>query len=266
MTVPGQETVYNFKDLLAQAKTASFEALPIGNYDVEIHEATAVTSSTQKPMIKIKAKVFTGPHTKRTVMTQFTLSVDNAIALNIFFRNLRAFGLTDEWLTAIGGAQDLTPIAQALVGRKATFKLKQKTWQGELRNEVEGVFPLSGAPSAPPQMLPGSGPIAGVPTGGGAVTVTPPPPPPQGNVLTSPPGSATVAQSPVQPPTPTQVETPVAPPAAPPTPPPPPAQQVPAQPPVQATPPPPPVQDVPQQPAAAPEQLPTPPPPPPLQF
>jgi hypothetical protein len=261
MTVPGTETVYNFKDLLAQAKTASFEALPIGDYDVEIHEATATISSTQKPMIKIKAKVITGPHTKRTVMTQFVLSVENAVALNIFFRNLRAFGLTDEWLTAIGGANDLTPIAQALVGRKARFTLGQKQYQGETRNEVNGVKPMTGAPAAPPQSLPGSGlPGAGMPTGG---------------VTTPPAQPAAVAQPPAQPPSPPQDVPPAQPAAAPVTPPPPPAQQAPAAQPAQqvaATPPPPPqqpaaapVQDAPAQPPAQPETLSTP-PPPPLQF
>jgi hypothetical protein len=263
MTVPGTETVYNFKDLLAQAKTASFEALPIGNYDIEVSEATAVTSSTNKPMIKVKAKVTTGPYTKRTVMTQFVLSTDNAIALNIFFRNLRAFGLTDEWLTALGGAQDLTPIAQALVGRRAVFELGIREWQGENRNEVKNVKPPSGVAAAPPQGLPGTGglPGSGLP-GGGSMTMTPP----------APPAQPAVAQPPAQAPAPVQDVPPAAPAAAPVTPPAPPAQQqVPAQP-VAAPPAPPaqPVQDAvpapPAEPAAAPESLPTPPPPPPLQF
>jgi hypothetical protein len=46
-------TTIDFKRAIQDAKSASFEALPVGDYDVEVVESTAVRSSNGKPMVKV---------------------------------------------------------------------------------------------------------------------------------------------------------------------------------------------------------------------
>lgn len=149
-------TTVNFNQVLQDAKSASFEALPVGDYDVEVEKADSVTSSNGRPMIKTTFKVVVGPHTNRKVINNFVLVVDNPTALAIFFRNMKVLGLTDEFFASLGASGTLDPVAQAIVGRRARLKLGQREWNGEMRNEVNGVMPYTGAPGAV-----GGGPSAG---------------------------------------------------------------------------------------------------------
>lgn len=171
-------TTISFKDLLQEAKSVSHEALPLGDYDVEIETADAVTSSTGKPMIKVKARVINGPHERRPVLTQFVLSMENSTAVSIFFRNMRSFGLDEAFFASLGMVGDLTPVASALVGRRARWTLGHREWQGETRNEVTAIKPYTGAPgpqaSVPTTGVPG--PVA--PTGGASPSSVPSSAPP----------------------------------------------------------------------------------------
>lgn len=153
------------------AKNASFDPLPIGNYDAECISADAVTSSTGKPMIKCKFEVITGPHAKRKFFNQYVLSVENEVALAMFFRQMKAFGMDENFFAAVG-AQGLGPVAQTMLGKRATFELGIRKWQDEDRNEVKSTKPLAGGTM--PGGLPGSGAVLlpglpgtpGLPTGG----------------------------------------------------------------------------------------------------
>ncbi len=174
-------TTVNFTQVLKDAKSASFEALPIGDYDVEVEKADSVTSSNGRPMIKATFKVIVGPHTNRKIINNFVLVVDNPTALAIFFRNMKAMGLGDEFFTSLGASGTLDPVAQSLVGRRARLKLVQREWNGEMRNDVNGVMPYTGAPGGmggaaagpaagpmsalvgTPGPLPTPGPIANIP-------------------------------------------------------------------------------------------------------
>lgn len=171
-------TTVNFTQVLQDAKSASFEALPIGDYDVEVDKAEAVTSSNGRPMIKATFKVIVGPHTNRKVINNFVLVIDNPNALAIFFRNMKALGLADEFFASLGASGTLDPVAQALVGRRARLKLGQREWNGEMRNEVNGVMPYTGAPggmggNSPSMTGPGAGPMSLVGTPGPAPTPGP---------------------------------------------------------------------------------------------
>jgi hypothetical protein len=164
----------DLRALFETAKTASYEALPVGDYPVEIFSADAVTSSNGKPMIKVKLKVLSGPHANRQIFNQFVLSTDNANALAIFFRHMRAFGLNEQYIAGLGVVNDLSPLAQALLGRQAVVTLGHREWQGETRNEVNGIKPLTGAVGAPGAgALPGSQPLPG-PAGPGGPAVSVP--------------------------------------------------------------------------------------------
>lgn len=161
----------DFGKAIQDARGASFEALPIGDYDVEVAKAEAVTSQNGKPMVKTTFKVVSGPYEKRPIINQFVLSLENPQATAIFFRHMKAFGLTEEWFASLGQVQSLEPVASALLGRRARLSLGHREWQGETRNEVKAVKPYTGAPGSF-----GAGPAGPAPTGPGAFTGGPTPP------------------------------------------------------------------------------------------
>lgn len=173
-------TTINFGQVLQDAKSASFEALPIGDYDVEVTKAEAVTSSNGRPMIKTTFKVIVGPHTNRQVINNFVLSVDSPVALSIFFRHMKCFGLDDQFFAALGSAGTLDPAANAMVGRRVRLTLGQREWNGEQRNEVNQVKPYTGAPGGTGGPAAGPQGFTGVPSPGPAAygaTPTPAPAP-----------------------------------------------------------------------------------------
>jgi Protein of unknown function (DUF669) len=149
-------TTIDFQKVIQDAKSASNEPLPIGDYDVEIAEATATTSSNDRPMIKVVMKVLDGPHARRSLRTQFVMTLENPVALSIFFRHMKCFGLDEQFF--LSGLNNLGPVAQALQGRRANVTVKHREWQGELQNEVSRIKPYTGAPKMVPSG-PG-GPVA----------------------------------------------------------------------------------------------------------
>lgn len=199
-------TTIDFNRALQDAKGASFEALPVGDYDVEVAKTEAVISQNGKPMIKTTMRVVSGPYEKRPIINQFVFSGENPQAVAIFFRHMKAFGLTEEFFSALGAVSSLEPVANALVGRRARLTIGHREWQGETRNEVKSVKPYTGAPPAVAPTGPGAAmapPLAG-----------PAPLPPQfanGGPVPAP-------AAPVAPPAPTAAPAPL-PPAAPPLPP-----------------------------------------------
>lgn len=192
-------TTIDFGKALADAKSASFEAMPIGDYNIEVVSADAVTASTGRPMIKCKMKVIDGAYTNRPVMTQFVLVIDNPNALSMFFRNMRGFGIEESFFAQLGNMASLDPVAAALVGRRAQVTLGIRQWQGEDRNEVTGIKKYTGAPGtvqgAPggpvPPSMPGMPPAVGP-----QFAAQPPAPQAPQMVPTAPP---IAAQSPAQP-------------------------------------------------------------------
>lgn len=180
-------TTVNFTQVLKDAKSASFEALPIGDYDVETEKSEAVQSSNGRPMIKTTFKVIVGPHTNRKVINNFVLVVDNPVALAFFFRNMKCFGLDDNFFAMLGEHGSLEPVAAAMEGKRVRLTLGQKEWNGEMRNEVKAIKPYTGAPggmggpAGPPAMtgVPGPSPAAygAVPTPAPMPTPAPAPAP-----------------------------------------------------------------------------------------
>lgn len=200
---------FDFNTLMQQAKSASFEPLPAGDYDAECISADAVTSSTGKPMIKCKFEVITGPHAKRKFFNQFVLSTESEVALAMFFRHMKAFGMDENFFAAVGQG-GLAPVAQTLLGRRARFTLGIRKWQEEDRNEVKAVKPIAGGaatgglPGAGmPAALPGVPNVGGLPTSGptpAAATpaaIAQPVAPPPAAPVTAPP-QVTAPASPVQ--------------------------------------------------------------------
>lgn len=150
--------------------------LPNGIYDVEVTKAEAKSTKAGKPMFSLSAKVLGGPQAGRFVWTNITVTVENPNAMRMFFLNMAAFGLKDDFFKR-SPAPSNADVAAALVGRKARFDVGVQTsgmYAG--RNEVKKIGPASGAPTPSPTALPGSAPVP-VPTAAPAPVPVPSAPP-----------------------------------------------------------------------------------------
>lgn len=246
-------TVYDFNALLKEAATGN--AWPIGDYDFEVVEALATKAANSgNPMIKVKFRCIVGPYAGKIVNNNFNLTPDNGVALNIFFRHMAALGLDSQFFAALGTTGDLTPVAQALLGRRARVTLSHREWpagSGMMTNQVAGVKPMDGLPAGGPQ----GGPQ--IPQSPAQLSVVPPPPP-QGPAAPAVPQYAPPAAAPVAPPAAAQPTTTYVPPPAPQmppaTPPAPATQYVPPAPPTTQIPATPPAPQAPQAPPQVPPQ------------
>src|SRR4051812_42688493 len=114
-------------ELMDAAGDSDFAPIPQGDYDVKIVEGTATKSSPDKPMWKITVEVEGGPHAGKKAWTQQTLTMDNANALQIFFHQMAAAGLTQDFFKT---EPDPQQIANALLGRRFRAKLIIEEYQG----------------------------------------------------------------------------------------------------------------------------------------
>lgn len=153
----------NFGALLGAA-SADFDPVPDGDYECQVVEAKASTTSTGKTMFVVKYNVLTGPHTNRKIFNNFTVSPENPNALGFFFRHMAAMGLTRDYF-----AQSPHPVhvAEALNGRRAKLKVGHREWGGVMRNDVKDVMAPTGSVAAAPAQQ------AGVPQMPGAVAMPP---------------------------------------------------------------------------------------------
>ncbi len=144
----------NFQQLMAEAGEG-FQPIPPGPYTVECEKAEAITSSTQKPQIRVTLRVLGGDHNGRKLFDQFTLTAGNPAALGFFFDNMASFGL-DRSFFASNPAMPY--VAQMLLGRQCNIAVGIEPYQGVDRNKVKQYRPIAGgqAPAmAPQQGIPG---------------------------------------------------------------------------------------------------------------
>jgi hypothetical protein len=197
---------------LMKTMGAQLEVIPVGDYDVVVKTATAgTTKAGDKPMIKVKYSIESGPQAGRVVYHNITITQDNQNALLMFFGQMKALGLDASFFAA---GPSLETVAQQLVGKRARVSLQHRQWQGATQVDVNRVNPpLGGQGAGPgPAGLGAPAPVAAAP---------------------APLAPAPVAPAPVAPPSPASAPVaapaPLVPPAAEaPTPPPPPAPAAPA--------------------------------------
>lgn len=225
---------YDWNGLKQQAATGP-ALLPKGDYVGKVASAEAKkTNDGAKDMIVAKFEILAGPAAGQALWNNFVLSPENANALGFFFEHLAALGISD---AAFAQQPSMETLASWIVqlARPVILSVSHRTWQGQLRNQVDGVRPYGadGQAAAPPAP--------------GAIAAPPAPPVPPAPVAPPAPPQAPAAPVPAAP-----VPAPVAPaapaPVAPPPPAPAPAAGVPAAPP----PPPAPVPVAPPMPPAAP--------------
>lgn len=158
-----------FGDILKQAEAsgATFEVLEAGEYVAKIIESDYQTSANGKPQIKTRWEVVSGPKAGfKGLWNYFTLTVDNPNAMAIFYRQMTALGITNEFMATLAQATPeiaMKQIASALNGRTAKIKVKVDTeWNNnkiERINPVPPEFSVTGSPGAG-SPFPGSAPAS----------------------------------------------------------------------------------------------------------
>lgn len=130
----------NWGQLYDSAGSAD-DALPPGDYEVEVTKAEAKTSKNGKPMYAVTCKVVSGPHAKRGVWHNIVVSPENPNAMRMFFLNMKAFGIGEDFFKrAPSPSHD--QVAAALVGRRCKMTLAvQTTGAYAGRNEVKKIAP-----------------------------------------------------------------------------------------------------------------------------
>lgn len=192
-------TTQSWKDLKKTAEDAS-KPLPADWYNVVVEKAESTMSSTNKPMIKVVLVVTSGPQANnRKVWTQFVFSPDSPFALQMFFKNLAAFGLNDSFFDSLppNPEQGMGIIAESLIGLSARAKIEPRTFNGVERDNVIELAAGQGSGSVAPRPAgvgsvapaPGGAPTAPIPAGASPVVApaTPQvPPTPTGGGSTPP--------------------------------------------------------------------------------
>lgn len=160
----------------AQESGGSFDLIPADNYISKCIESEYKLSSGGKPQIKTRWEVVQGPHAGyKGIWLYFTLTIDNPNAVAIFFRQIKAMGITQDFLDALSEFDNETAvkqIANALEGRMASLKMKQDLEYNNMKvdrlNPVPPDFVGGGTVAAP------SAPFGGEAAAPGAAAPAPP--------------------------------------------------------------------------------------------
>lgn len=129
----------NWSDLIKDAgETGNYDALPDGDYDLVVVEATATTSQSGKTMFKIKAQVEGGAHNKRLVWDNLVVTQDSPAALGMLFKKFHAMGIGRGYFdTNPTNAQ----IESTILGRRFRAQIGSRMYNGAKKNEIRNYFP-----------------------------------------------------------------------------------------------------------------------------
>jgi hypothetical protein len=134
------------KDAGESSGGGNYEPIPDGDYEFTVVEAPVKETSTGKTMFALKAQVEGGAFDKRLVWDNMVISPENSTALNIFFSQMSAMGLTREFFDR---KPEVAQISQALTGRRFRGRVTTRTYNGKKSNEIKNYYPSQGG-SVPP--------------------------------------------------------------------------------------------------------------------
>lgn len=116
----------SWDDFMAEAADA-FNPLPEGEYEFITTETEGKVSSTGNPMVKVKAKVISGPHTGKSIKEFYVIR--SASQAKKFLLHMKAMGIT----------------ADTLAQRKPTMQqlakvMENKPFRGKVRHTSDDTF------------------------------------------------------------------------------------------------------------------------------
>jgi uncharacterized protein DUF669 len=124
---------------MAKAAAEASKLIPDGNHLFIVETAERVTAQSGSLMLKVKLSCQEeGSFNKRKLFTNLVVTLDNPVALSIFFRHAAALGITDMDDDA-SIEQSLDAMAVAIIGRLVTVNVGHKVYQGREMNEVKNL-------------------------------------------------------------------------------------------------------------------------------
>lgn len=192
-----------FAELMDQAAEGAGGATPIPDnvYQFFVKTSKATVASTGKPMIVAQLVVVGGPYDGRWIYNNFVVSEDNPNALGIFQRHMEAMGIPHASIVQLGPiSQGLPTLADWLLNRQGMMVVGHRIWQGQTKNEVNDIRPLTavgGIPSVPAPAETAAVAPAPIPVAPAPVATAIPAQPPTPAVVA--PAAAPVAPAPVAP-------------------------------------------------------------------
>lgn len=131
----------NFADIIEDIDYDAFAPVPVGVYPVEIIKAEAKQASTGREMINVQLRIVDGPSKGRMLFNNFVWVPENDKAVQMFFVNMREFGLGKEYFR---GNPTFEQLANELLNRRVMVEIEHTEYNGSTREQVKRIKKIEG--------------------------------------------------------------------------------------------------------------------------
>lgn len=126
---------------IAKQSDVSFEVLPKDKYLAKVVEVGTTPAASGKDMFTVKFEVTQGPRAGAKIWNRIVISPENPNAVVFLFKNLAAFGITQDVLQH---EPSIAQIAGMMQDRLVWLDVIIKPYNGEDRNEVKSMSAYQG--------------------------------------------------------------------------------------------------------------------------
>lgn len=131
----------NFADIIEDIDYDAFAPVPVGVYPVEVIKAEAKQASTGREMINVQLRIIDGPSKGRMLFNNFVWVPENDKAVQMFFVNMREFGLGKEYFRANPTFEQL---ANEMLNRRVMVEIEHTEYNGNTREQVKRIKKIDG--------------------------------------------------------------------------------------------------------------------------
>ena len=131
----------NFADIIENIDYDAFASVPVGVYPMEVIKSEAKQASTGREMINVQLRIIEGPSKGRMIFNNFVWAPENDKAVQMFFVNMREFGIDKEYFR---NNPTFEQLANEMLNRRALIEIEHEEYQGTTRERVRRVKKLAG--------------------------------------------------------------------------------------------------------------------------
>ena len=131
----------NFADIIEDIDYDAFAPVPVGVYPVEVIKAEAKQASTGREMINVQLRIVDGPSKGRMLFNNFVWVPENDKAVQMFFVNMREFGLGKEYFRTNPTFEQL---ANEMLNRRVMVEIEHTEYNGNTREQVKRIKKIDG--------------------------------------------------------------------------------------------------------------------------
>lgn len=131
----------NFADIIEDIDYDAFAPVPVGVYPVEVIKAEAKQASTGREMISVQLRIVDGPSKGRMLFNNFVWVPENDKAVQMFFVNMREFGLGKEYFRTNPTFEQL---ANEMLNRRVMVEIEHTEYNGNTREQVKRIKKIDG--------------------------------------------------------------------------------------------------------------------------